>query len=89
MAKEKIEFDESIHGESLRDLIKTASDNKLKAESYMDLVKRDRDAAKDELGVEPKLFNQLLSIYHKKTRERFESEKDTVVETYDSLFPED
>lgn len=89
MAKEKetVEFDEAVHGETLRKLIKEASDNKLKSEGYLDLIKDIKTRAKKEIGVDGKMFNQLLSLYHKGTRERFESEKDEVVETYDSVFP--
>ncbi|QDB71903.1 double-stranded DNA binding protein [Klebsiella phage Marfa] len=83
--KEKVEFDEAQHGETLKNLIKAASDAKLKAEGYMDEVASNRAEAK-AIGVEAKLFNQLLTIYHKGTRERFASEKDEVVETYDRLF---
>ena len=51
----------------------------------MDEVASNRAEAK-AIGVEAKLFNQLLTMYHKGTRERFATEKDEVVETYDSLF---
>lgn len=87
--KEKVavEFDEAVHGDALKKLIKDASDLLLQAESFQIKVKDARDEAKSELGVDGKLFNQLLRIYHKDTREVFESEKDEVVELYDSIFP--
>ncbi len=89
MAKEKIavEFDEAVHGESLKKLIKEASDHLLQAESFRTKMKDARDTAKVELGVDGKIFNQLLKIYHKDSREIFETEKDEVVELYDSIFP--
>ena len=83
--KEKVEFDEAQNGETLKNLIKAASDAKLKAEGYMDEVASNRTEAK-AIGVNAKLFNQLLNMYHKGTRERFATEKNEVVETYDSLF---
>lgn len=84
--KEQVVFDEAVHGQALRDMIKEASGNKLKAESYLELNKDIKDRAKKELGVEGKLFNQLLALFHKGTRDRFETEKDEVVEAYDSIF---
>lgn len=83
--KEKVEFDEAKDGNTLKTLIKEASDAKLKAEGYMDEVSTKRTDAK-AIGVDSKLFNQLLNMYHKGTRDRFQSEKDEVVETYDSIF---
>ena len=59
--KEQVVFDEAVHGQALRDMIKEASGNKLKAESYLELNKDIKDRAKKELGVEGKLFNQLLA----------------------------
>lgn len=87
--KEKIavEFDETVHGEELKKLIKEASDHLLQAESFRIKMADARDTAKVDLGVDGKMFNQLLKIYHKDTREVFESEKDEVVELYDSIFP--
>ncbi|AUE23148.1 transcriptional regulator [Citrobacter phage CF1 ERZ-2017] len=89
MAKEKkvaVEFDEAIHGEELRKKIKDASDNMLKISGYKVLIADLRNSAKDDLGVEGKVFNQLLAMYHKDTRDQFEEEKDKVVELYDSVF---
>ncbi|AHJ86832.1 double-stranded DNA binding protein [Salmonella phage STP4-a] len=89
MAKEKkvaVEFDEAIHGEDLRKKIKEASDHLLKISGYRVLITDLKAAAKDDLGVDSKAFNQLLAMYHKDTREQFEEEKDKVVEIYDSIF---
>lgn len=89
MAKEqkvKVEFDKETHGNTLAGYIKSASDAKLKMEGYADEIKDLKDKAKTELGVDGKMFNQLFSLYHKGTRERFEDEKTEVVELYDSVF---
>lgn len=88
MAKEKvkIEFNQEEHGNTLAQLIKSASDTKLKMEAYGDEIKDIKDRAKTELGVDGKMFNQLFSLYHKGTRERFEDEKTEVVELYDTIF---
>lgn len=85
--KVAVEFDEALHGDQLKKLIKDASDNLCQAESFKTLVKDARDSAKADLGVDSKMFNKLLSLYHKDTREVFESESDAVVEIYDSIFP--
>ncbi|ASD52115.1 transcriptional regulator [Pseudomonas phage PspYZU05] len=87
MAKrEKVEFNADVHGEELARIIKDCSDNKLKAEGYMTLVSEAKSRAKEELGVSTKQFNMLLSMYHSDTRERFENEKDELVEIYDTVF---
>ena len=80
MAKEKIEFNPDLHSERLAELLKDSSDNKLKAESYLEIVKGNRQAAVEELGLKPKQFNALLTMYHSDTRERFENEKDEMVD---------
>ncbi|AJD82055.1 double-stranded DNA binding protein [Yersinia phage vB_YenM_TG1] len=83
--KEKVEFDETIHGDELQKLIKDSSDQKIKSEGFLQIVK-DNVAKAKELGIEAKKFNQLLNIYHKGIRERFEDEKTEVVDLYDSIF---
>lgn len=84
--KVKVEFCPDTHGERLAELIKSASDTKLKIEGYTDEIKELRTTAKDEIGVDTKMFNQLFAIYHKGTRERFEDEKTEVVDMYDTVF---
>ncbi|QOI66458.1 double-stranded DNA binding protein [Erwinia phage FBB1] len=87
--KEKVavEFNEAVHGEQLKRLIKDASDNLLQAESYRLKVKETRESAKEELGVDGKVFNKLVALYHKDTRDTFETESEEIVEIYDSIFP--
>ena len=84
--KEKIEFDSATHGDDLKKLIEEASDNLLTIESYQTLIKDIRDRAKDELGVDSKLFNKILKLRHKEIREQFENENDEVLSLYDELF---
>lgn len=84
--KVKIEFNPAEHGGTLAQLVKAASDVKLKIEAYNDEIKDLKTRAKDELGVDSKMFNIQLGLYHKGTRERFEDEKNEAVELYDSLF---
>lgn len=89
MAKDKIkvEYDEDVHGEDFAKLVKEASDLKLIMEGYADQIKEIKQRAKDELGVNGKLFNQIFRLKHAGTRDRFESETTEAVETYDRLFP--
>lgn len=87
--KNAVEFDEAIHGEELAKLIKEASDTKLKISGYNLAIKDIRDRAKEELGVEGKKFNKLLALYHKGTRDEFETETEETVELYDSVFKKD
>ncbi|MHC5840084.1 hypothetical protein ACYTYC_09775, partial [Streptococcus pyogenes] len=68
MAKEKkepVEFDEAVHGADLKKLIVEAADHKLKISGFQVLIKDIRDRAKDELGVDGKMFNRLLTLYFK------------------------
>lgn len=84
--KVKIEFDPTQHGSSLAQCIKNASDAKLKMEGYASEISELKQKAKDELGVDGKMFNTQFAMYHKGTRERFESEKTEAVELYDAIF---
>lgn len=84
--KEAVEFDEAVHGEALAALVKEASDNKLKISGFNELIKDIRTRAKDELGVDGKMFNRLLGLYHKDNRDVFEAENEEVVECYDAIF---
>ncbi|ARW57671.1 dsDNA binding protein [Kosakonia phage Kc304] len=85
--EKKVEFDEAVHGADLAKMVKEASDIRLKMEAYGDQIKEIKTRAKKELGVDGKLFNQVFALHHKGTRDRFESEKEEVVELYDSIFP--
>lgn len=84
--KEKVEFNADTHGEEFAKLIKDSSDQLIKADGFKQLVKDNKDKAK-ELGIDGKTFNKQLSLYHKGIRERFEDENTEAVELYDSLFP--
>lgn len=87
MKDTKVEFDEAVHGEELARMIKDASDQKTIMESYGDKIKDIRNEAKEKLGVDGKKWNQVFRLYHSRTRERFEAEKDEALELYDTLFP--
>lgn len=84
--KLKVEFDKHIHGGTLRSLIEEASDHRLTIEGFQDLIKDIKGRAKDELGVDSKMFNKLLNIRHKEIRESFENENEEVIELYDTVF---
>lgn len=87
MKKEKKEFNSDVDGADLQKMIKEASDIKTIMDAEGDKIKDIRVRAKDELGVEPKMFNALLKIHHKQEREQFESTSEEIVETYDRIFP--
>lgn len=84
--KEAVEFDAAVHGEELKKLIVEAADNKLKISGFQTLIKDIRDRAKDELGVDGKMFNRQLNLYFKANRDEFEAETEEAVELYDSIF---
>lgn len=85
--KVKVEFDEAVHGEDLGKLIKDASNQKVIIEGYNGTINELKQKAKEELGVDGKLWNKVFNLYHKRTRERFESENTEVIDLYDSIFP--
>lgn len=90
MAKEKkeaVEFDEAVHGADLKKLLVEAADHKLKISGFQVLIADIRTRAKDELGVDGKMFNRLLTLYFKSTRDEFEAETEEAIELYDSVFP--
>ena len=84
----KVEFCVDTHGERLAELIKDASDQKTIQEAYGDKIAEIKKVAKEELGVDGKMWTTVFGMYHKQTRERFETEKDEMVEVYDTIFPE-
>lgn len=84
--KVKVEFDPKIHGSQVEHLIRQCSDHKCIAESANEAFKDLKKQAKDEFGVDSKLFGQLFKIYHKDQREKFEDESEEVISVYDSIF---
>lgn len=86
MAKEKVIFNEQLHGETLVNYIKQCSDHKVIVESASEAIAEIRKMAKDELGVDSKHFNKLLNMYHKDQRDAFEEESEEVIGIYDTIF---
>lgn len=86
MAKSKVEFNPALHKEKLYNVVKEASNAKLQIESFNTVIKDQREFARDELGVSPQLFNQLLRIYHNDQRDKFEETSQDVLDVYDSVF---
>ncbi|QIW87005.1 double-stranded DNA binding protein [Aeromonas phage Ahp1_CNU-2021] len=84
--KAKVEFNVAADAKALKDMIKEASDIKTMIEGQNDALKATKDRAKTELGLEPKKFNQLLSMYHKRTRDEVEANNEEIVELYDKTF---
>lgn len=84
--KLKVEFDKHVHGGTLKNLVEEASDHLLTIEGFQDLIKDIKTRAKDEIGVDSKMFNKLLRIRHKEIRESFETENEEVIELYDTVF---
>lgn len=84
--QDKVVFDESVHGQTLAQLIKEASDQKTIQEAYGDKIKEIKKRAKEELGVDGKMWGILFKLYHQQQREQFEEERDEAVELYDRVF---
>lgn len=83
---DKVVFDEAVHGNTLAQLIKEASDQKTIQEAYGDKIKEIKKRAKEELGVDGKMWGILFKLYHQQQREQFEEERDEAVELYDRVF---
>lgn len=86
MAKEKVIFNQALHGDRLNYCIKQCSDHKAIVEGANEAVKELKRVAKDELGVEPKQFSELLKMYHKSNRDDFENQSEEILEMYDAIF---
>lgn len=84
--QDKVVFNESTHGQTLAQLIKEASDQKTIQEAYGDKIKEIKKRAKEELGVDGKMWGILFKLYHQQQREQFEEERDEAVELYDRVF---
>lgn len=84
--QDKVVFDENTHGNTLAQLIKEASDQKTIQEAYGDKIKEIKKRAKEELGVDGKMWGILFKLYHQQQREQFEEERDEAVELYDRVF---
>ena len=84
--QDKVVFDESVHGQTLAQLIKEASDQKTIQEAYGDKIKEIKKRAKEELGVDGKMWGILFKLYHQQQREQFEEERDEAVKLYDRVF---
>ena len=86
MAKEKVEFNPSVHAEQLHHIIKQCSDHRAIIESANEAIRELRKAAQDELGYPGGKFNKMLNMFHKDQREEFENASEEVFEDYDAVF---
>lgn len=84
--KEKVIFNEAVHGERLEYCIKQCSDHKAIIEGANEAIKELKRVAKDELGVQPKDFSDLLKLYHKSNRDEFENKSEELLGIYDAIF---
>ena len=88
-AKAKPEFNVNANKATLKNLLSDASDVKTMIEGQNEALKSMRTKAKDELGLEPKIFNKLLAMHHKRNRAEVEAETDELVDIYDKTFQSD
>lgn len=86
MAKEKVEFNPQLHGDQLEHCIKTCSDHMAIIEGAREAINELKKHSRDELGVDGKDFNRMLTIYHKDQREKFENENSDLLGMYDAVF---
>lgn len=86
MAKEKVEFNPAVHGDQLEHCIKECSDHMAIIEGARTAINEIKKHAREELGVDGKDFNRMLSIFHKDQREKFENENSDLLVMYDAIF---
>ena len=86
--KEKKEFMISTETDRLKieNAIKEASNSKTRIAAENDNIKSIKDVMKEELGMPPKLFNQMLKIYHAQEFAKKRAEDEQVEETYRKVF---
>ena len=73
----------------IRDNITEAYNSMVRIAGEKDHIKSIRDLLKEELGMPPKLFNQMAKTYYKSTFSQEISEKETFEETYSKVFKTD
>lgn len=83
--KDKVEFNASLHGEDLKNMLDEAVTIKTKIQLYMDSIKDIRTRAKEELGLEPKKFNALLRLMFNQSKEEFAAEAGELIDLYDQV----
>lgn len=86
-SKNKKEFDINTDAAALAPFIDEALIVKDKIELYKGSLKDIKERAKDELGIKPKLFNQILNMRFKRNRDLVEEENEELIELYDSIYP--
>lgn len=82
----KVEYNPALHADSLKHSIKECSDHLAIIEGARTAMKEIKKHCKEELGVEPKLFQAMLNLYHQDARDKFEDEKEDILEIYDAIF---
>lgn len=88
MAKDKIEFNASVHGKLVLEQVKRASDIKFQIESFNEQLKEIRDYTKQQTGMKPADFNFLVKVYHTQTRDKVEEQSEELLGVYDAIFTE-
>lgn len=83
--KEKVEFNASLHGEELKQMLEEAVEVKTKMQLYVESIKDIRTRAKEELGLEPKKFNALLKLMFNQSKDEFAAEADELIDLYDQV----
>lgn len=89
MSKEKVELTAAELKEKLTYCVNEISDLMVQQESIAESIRDIKKSVKDNLGVDSKVFNQLVSIRHKGSRAKYEEDMGEVLDLYDTIFKED
>lgn len=71
---------------SIINSVKEASNSKIRIEAEKDLIKDIAAKMKDELGMPPAVFNQLVNTYHKQDAAERQAKAEEFFEIYEVLF---
>lgn len=89
MSKEKVELSAKELKEKLTYCVNEISDLMVQQESISESIKEIKKSVKENLGVDSKVFNQLVSIRHKGSRTKYEEDMGEVLDLYDTIFSDD
>lgn len=71
---------------SIINAVKEASNSKIRIDSEKDLIKEIAAKMKDELGMPPSVFTNLVNTYHKQDVSERQAKAEEFFEIYEALF---
>lgn len=85
-AKVAFTITNTADGKKIQDAITEISNHKFQIDSHNQAIKDIRQRMVEETGIEPKFFNQLVSLYIKDNCAEVEASTEELIETYNAIF---